>query len=76
VFVVEGVVSEAAVQDADEPVGEGSEGLVVVVASTAVGVEVAGSGAGGEGGEGPEVERVGEPAIAGVAGQDDVAASA
>ena len=32
VFVVEGAVAEAAVEDADEAVGEGSEGLVVGVA--------------------------------------------
>jgi hypothetical protein len=33
-FVVEALVGEAAVEDADEPVGEGSEGLVVGGAPT------------------------------------------
>jgi transposase len=45
VLVVEGVVSQAAVQDADEPVGEGSEGLVVGGSASAL----------------PVVEGAGEP---------------
>ena len=45
VLVVEGVVAEAAVEDADEPVGEGAEGLVVGGAAGAVAV-VVGAGAG------------------------------
>ena len=36
VFVVGGVVSEAAVEDADETVAERAEGLVVVVAGGSV----------------------------------------
>jgi hypothetical protein len=35
-LVVEGVVAKAAVEDADEPVGEGAEGLVVGGAGGAV----------------------------------------
>ena len=70
VFVVGHVAGQAAVEVADEPVAERSEGLVVGVAGGAVlVVELAGSGAGGEGGEGPQVDRVGETLVAGVAGQ-------
>ena len=44
-FVVGGVVSEAAVEDADEPVGERAEGLVVGRSASALAVvEGAGSG--------------------------------
>ena len=72
VFVVEGAVSEAAVEDADESVGEGSEGSVVGVAGCSSGVvERAGAGAGVERGEGPEVAGVCESSVAGVAGEDD-----
>lgn len=47
VFVVSGVVFEAAVEDADPPVAEGAECLVVGVAEGATSVVVgAGSGAG------------------------------
>ena len=71
VFVVSGVVFQAAVQDADPPVAEGSQGLVVGVAGgSACVVVVAGAGAGLEGAEGPLVDRVIEPLVAGVAGQD------
>ena len=45
VFVVEGVVAQAAVEDADEPVREGAEGLVVGGAAGALPV-VEGAGAG------------------------------
>ena len=56
VFVVGGLVCEAAVEDPDETVGEGSEGSVVGVANpAAVVVEDAGTGAGADGGECPEV---------------------
>ena len=51
-FVVEGAVVEAAVEDADESVGESSEGLVVEVAGCSVlVVEGAAPGALGEGTE-------------------------
>ena len=59
-------------EDADEPVGEGSEGLVVGVACGAVSV-VAGPGSrrAGQCAERLLVEGVGEAPVAGVAGQDD-----
>jgi len=57
VFVVGGVVAQAGVQDGDEPVGEGAEGLVVGSAAGALAVVVAaGATGGGEGGEGLLVE--------------------
>jgi len=69
VFVVEAVLAEAAVEDSDEAVGEGSEGTVVGVAGGfALVVEGAGAGAGGEGGEGPQVAGVCEPPVAGRSG--------
>ena len=47
VLVVASVVAEAAVEDADEAVAEGAEGLVVQVAGVAsLVVELAGAGAG------------------------------
>jgi len=47
VFVVVGVVAEAAVEDADEAAAEGTEGLVVQVAGVAsLVVELAGARAG------------------------------
>ena len=54
-------MTQAAVEDADEPVGEGAEGLVVGGTGGSVSV-VAGAGAGGGGqrGEGLLVEGVGE----------------
>jgi hypothetical protein len=58
------------VEDADEPVGQGAECLVVGVAAGAVGVVVgAGAGWAGQRGEGLLIERVGEAPVAGVAGQ-------
>jgi hypothetical protein len=52
-------MGEAAVEDADEAVAEGPQGLVVGVAGGAVVIVVgAGAGAGGERGEGPEVDRI------------------
>ena len=73
VFVVDGVVAEAAVEEADESVAECSQGTGVGVAggSTLV-VEGSGARAGGEGGEGPLVADVGEAPVAGVAGEHDV----
>src|SRR5829696_7668961 len=72
VFVVGGVVAQAGVQDGDEPVGEGAEGLVVGSAAGALAVVVAaGATGGGEGGEGLLVEGVGETPVPGPAGQHD-----
>ncbi len=60
VFVVGGVVFEAAVEDADEAVAEGSQGAVVGVAAGApLVVVVPGAGAGGERCEGSQVAGVG-----------------
>jgi len=73
VFVVGAVVAEAAVEESDESVAEGSEGAVVGVAGgSSLVVVVARAWAGGEGGERPLVAGVGESAVAGVAGQHDV----
>jgi hypothetical protein len=48
VFVVKGVVAEAAVQDAHEAVARGAEGLVVgVLGCASLVVELAGAGTGG-----------------------------
>jgi hypothetical protein len=70
VFVVGRVVAQAAVQDADETVAQGAQGLMMGVASGAVLViERAGAGAGQQGSEGPLVDGVLEAAIAHVAGQ-------
>jgi hypothetical protein len=70
VFAVGGVVAEAAVQDADESVSQGAEGLVVQVAGGAVlVVEGACSGTCGERAEGPAVDGVVEAPVADVAGQ-------
>lgn len=56
VLVVGGVVSEAAVEEADEAVGEGSKGVLVGVAVlAALVVEGAGAGAGCDGAEGPSL---------------------
>lgn len=74
VFVVEGPGSEAAVQDADETVAEGSEGLVVGVAEGAsVVVERSGAGAVGERAERPLVDGIREAAVADEPGQSDAA---
>ena len=57
-------------QDADEAVAQGAQGLVVQVAGGAVVVVVgACAGAGGERAEGPLVEGVIEAAVTHVAGQ-------
>ena len=57
-------------EDADEAVAEGTQGLVVHVAGGAVLVVVgAGAGAGGERAEGPVVDGVVESPVAYVAGQ-------
>src|SRR6201996_1274169 len=70
VLVVGGVVGQAAVHDADQAVAESAERLVVGVPGGSMLVVVgAGAGAGGQGGKGPQVDRVGEALVAGVAGQ-------
>ena len=64
VFVVFGLVFEAAVEDADEAVGEGTEGLVVSgAACSLLVVEHSGSGAGGDRGERPFDRGVGESVV-------------
>lgn len=69
-FVVAGVVAQAAVQDADEPVGECPQGLVMSGAASPLGVVVgARSGRTAERGDRLEVESVGQPAVACRAGQ-------
>ena len=70
VFVVEGVVSKASVEDSDEAVAEGSEGLVVEIAfGPVLVVEHSAAGTGGEGAEGPLVDGVVQAPVADVAGQ-------
>ena len=70
-FVVGGAVGEASVEDADEAVGQGSQGLVVGSAGCPVPVVIGPRpGRGGQGGEGrPLIDGVGQAAVAGVAGQ-------
>src|ERR1700724_3583709 len=72
-LVVEGACFEAAVQDADEPVGELAEGGVVVGAAVSLFV-VVGAGAGGclERGEGLGYEGIDEPVVVDVPGQGDL----
>jgi hypothetical protein len=71
VFVVDGAGLEAAVEDADESVAGGVEGLVVEVAGGAVVVvEGSGAGAAADGAEGLGVDGVVEAPVAHVAGQD------
>src|SRR3954454_22888442 len=71
-LVIAAVVAQAAVQDADEPVGQGSQGLVVGGAAGALSVVVVtGAGRDAQCGEGLVVEGVGEASVAGVAGQHD-----
>ncbi len=58
--------------DADEPVGELAErGLVAGAAAVQLLVVGAGAGWAARGAERPLLQRVGEPPVAGVAGQDD-----
>ena len=63
---------QAAVEDADEPVGEGAQGLVVGGSAGALSV-IEGAGAGGivGCGEGLQKQCVAEAAVAGEAGQHD-----
>ena len=73
VFVVEGAVFEAVVQDAHEAVGECAEGLVVQVAvGSVLVVERSASGALGERTERGLVQGVVEAPVADVAGQHSV----
>jgi hypothetical protein len=72
-LVVEGAGLQAAVQDADQPVREPPQGVVVLdVAGAQVVVEGAGSGRGIQGGEGLRVEGVDEPVVADEPGGDDL----
>ena len=70
-LVVEGAGLEASVQDADEPVGESPQGVVVFDSSGAE-LVVEGSGAGGaaDGAERPLVAGVGQEPVAYEAGGD------
>src|SRR6266581_7519895 len=72
-LVVEGAGLQAAVQDADEPVGELAQRGPVAEAAGALPVVVR-PGAGGccQGGEGLAVEGVAEPVVVHVAGQDSL----
>src|SRR5215475_4986866 len=71
-LVVGGAGLEASVQDADEPVGESSECVVVLESAGAELVVVgAGAGRGAQRGEGLGVERVDQPVVMHVAGGDD-----
>ena len=64
---------EAAVQDADPPVGEGPKSSSMGLAFGAVGVVVApGAGRGAERAERPHLQRIGEASVAGKAGQGDL----
>ena len=70
-LVVEGPGLEASVQDADEPVGEAPQGVVVLDSAGAeLVVEGAGAGRGVQRGEGLGVEGVDEPVVVHVAGHD------
>src|SRR5260221_7579599 len=72
VLVVEDAVSEAAVEDPDEAIGESSQGTMVSIARGApLVVEGPSARARSEGGECPLVGGVGEPCVAGVAGEHD-----
>jgi hypothetical protein len=71
VFVAESAGGEAAVQDADEPGGEGAQGLVVQVACSAVLVVERPAGVAlFEGAERGLVERVVEPPVPDVSSED------
>src|SRR5262249_56482080 len=69
-FVVDGAGLQAAVQDADEPVGELAQGRLVADVSGSERV-VVGAGAGGsfQRAEGPLLNGVTQAGVAGVAGQ-------
>src|SRR5487761_1738852 len=72
-LVVGGAGLEAAVEDADEAVGELAEGRVVLGAAGTFGVvEGAGAGRGGQGAQSLGHQRVGEPVVADEPGGDDL----
>jgi hypothetical protein len=72
VLVVETAVGETAVEDADGPVPEGCERRMVGVPGVPVGVvEGAGPRRRGEARKGPQVDRVSEAHVAGVASEHD-----
>src|SRR5256885_17111176 len=73
-LVVERAGLQAAVQDADEPVGELAQGGPVAEATRALAVVVGpGSGGGAQGGEGLAVEGGAEPVVVNVPGPDGLA---
>src|SRR5215813_10106847 len=73
VLVVEGAGFGAAVEDADEPVRQPSQGVVVPVAGSALPVvERAGPGRRAQGREGLSVEGVDEPVVVHEPGHDDL----
>lgn len=70
-FVVGGAGGQATVEDADEAVGQGSQGGVVRGFSCAVVVVVGPcSGRAGQCRDGLLVQGIGQPPVTGVAGQD------
>ena len=69
VFVVAGASLEAAVEDADEPVDELAKRGVVAHAAVAERLVL------GDRSQGPLLRGIGEPSVAGVAGQDDLPGS-
>ena len=72
-LVVEGAGLEASVQDADEPVGQPAERVVVLDAAGAeLVVEGAGAGRGVQGREGLGDQRVDEPVVVDEPGGDDL----
>jgi hypothetical protein len=74
VLVVDGAVSETAVEDADEAVPERSEGLMVGETLVAlVVVEGAGTGAGAQRAERPLVDGIREAPVSDEPGQRNVA---
>src|SRR6266567_5493328 len=72
-FVVEGARLQASVQDADEPVRQPAQGVVVLDAAVAEAVVVGtGAGRGVQRGEGLDHERVDEPVVMDEPGGDDL----
>src|SRR5689334_11987390 len=72
-LVVEAAGLEASVQDADEPVSQPPQG-VVMTSSAGPELVIVGAGArgGAQGGEGPGAERVDEPVVVDEPGRDDL----
>src|SRR6266480_4392140 len=72
-LVVEGAGLQASVQDADQPVGQAPEGVVMFESFGAeLVVERAGAGGCGQGGEGPGHEGIDEPVVVDPPGGDDL----